>query len=338
MSDARAGGHPIEAISALVDGELSPAERASVEAHVASCAACRELLEDIRRLALATPEAGIPEVPDGLAARIAARRDAAHTVRPRGRFVVPFAVAATLASVALVSTIHFRQARLASDLPPPGAPPSALPSPTSGPAAAPARAAPEAPPTKAAPETPPVELRRPAFGVAPPSTPAPAPLPRPADEGSSRDEDVTRGAAGGETGAYQPRSSSGERDAPEDLAAPSASPKAALKQDAVGFRGQGAFACPAPWPAPGEARWVSLPAPEAGGELLAAALDEGGTASAATDERGDFVTIRVPAGGWPGLKDRLRSLGSTLPPEPNDPPSGARCVVLVVRLGPGDPR
>lgn len=42
--------HPRETLSAYVDGELSPAEHVAVEAHLASCGECREIVADIRRL------------------------------------------------------------------------------------------------------------------------------------------------------------------------------------------------------------------------------------------------------------------------------------------------
>ncbi len=68
--------HPLEELSAYLDGELEPAVRAQVEAHLAGCARCAAALDDLRLLA----EAGggeAPPVPAGLAERIAARLDAA---------------------------------------------------------------------------------------------------------------------------------------------------------------------------------------------------------------------------------------------------------------------
>ena len=47
--------HPNDtAISDYVDGTIEPAERTSVEQHLATCAACRRLADDLREIARAT--------------------------------------------------------------------------------------------------------------------------------------------------------------------------------------------------------------------------------------------------------------------------------------------
>ena len=47
--------HPNDtAISDYVDGTIEPAERSSVERHLATCAACRQLADDLREIARAT--------------------------------------------------------------------------------------------------------------------------------------------------------------------------------------------------------------------------------------------------------------------------------------------
>jgi hypothetical protein len=65
--------HPqAEALSAYLDGELEPAARQELEAHLGACMACAALLDDLRVLAAA--EGGeAPPVPMGLAERIAGR-------------------------------------------------------------------------------------------------------------------------------------------------------------------------------------------------------------------------------------------------------------------------
>jgi hypothetical protein len=62
-----------EAISALADGSLDPAERPRVEAHIEACDDCRALLEDLR--ALKREAAGLEPVPlpAALWPRVAAR-------------------------------------------------------------------------------------------------------------------------------------------------------------------------------------------------------------------------------------------------------------------------
>ena len=42
--------HPGEALSAYLDDELDPAARATVEAHLAACVACRDVVDDLGRL------------------------------------------------------------------------------------------------------------------------------------------------------------------------------------------------------------------------------------------------------------------------------------------------
>src|SRR3972149_6545644 len=46
-------GHPHGLISALLDGDLAAPEREAVDRHLAGCPSCRDLLEDLRRLAAA---------------------------------------------------------------------------------------------------------------------------------------------------------------------------------------------------------------------------------------------------------------------------------------------
>lgn len=65
----------LEAISAALDGELSPAGRAQLEEHLSVCPSCRALAEDFRVLSLAleqTEQAPPPELAAGVMARIAA--------------------------------------------------------------------------------------------------------------------------------------------------------------------------------------------------------------------------------------------------------------------------
>jgi len=56
--------HPNEdAIHAYVDGSLGAAERAEIDRHVASCASCRQLLEDLREILRATRTLELREPP-----------------------------------------------------------------------------------------------------------------------------------------------------------------------------------------------------------------------------------------------------------------------------------
>jgi len=73
----------IEAVSAYFDGELAPQERADVERHMASCAACAERLESLRALKHAVAHLqGRASPPEAVHARIEVLR---FRLRPPSR-------------------------------------------------------------------------------------------------------------------------------------------------------------------------------------------------------------------------------------------------------------
>ena len=69
--------HPRVLVSAFLDGELGPHETALVEAHLAGCPSCRELLEEYRVIAASTASLTTPPVAADLRARINHHLDAA---------------------------------------------------------------------------------------------------------------------------------------------------------------------------------------------------------------------------------------------------------------------
>ena len=99
--------------SALIDGALTAAEAAEVEAHLAGCPACRTDLAQLRATVTLVREVEPVQVPDGFAAGVRGRLEqlSAATPRstwPRWRLVLPrvawsWKTAAAAASVALVA-------------------------------------------------------------------------------------------------------------------------------------------------------------------------------------------------------------------------------------------
>jgi anti-sigma factor RsiW len=133
--------HPLDRLSAYLDGELTDDERASVEDHLAACPDCRLRLAAWRRLAAAVHGEALPGVPEGLQERIESRLDAASVVPFRRRFAIPATIAATIGAIGLVAVIALRQQ---------GQPVVPQEPPSNAPAADAKIAAPAAPPPTAA--------------------------------------------------------------------------------------------------------------------------------------------------------------------------------------------
>ncbi len=99
----------VDRLSDYLDDELSPAERSSLDTHLAECASCRMTLDELRRVvarAAAVQDAG-PErdLWPGVAARIGAGRALVSVLRrastSRLSFTVPQLAAASLALMVL---------------------------------------------------------------------------------------------------------------------------------------------------------------------------------------------------------------------------------------------
>lgn len=101
--------HPIEAISAFLDGALEPAEADGLERHLSGCGSCARLLEDLRTLEAAREDP--PPVPAGLHRRIARSLEPARAVPmapPPPRRApwlrgIPLAAAGSMAAVAVLA-------------------------------------------------------------------------------------------------------------------------------------------------------------------------------------------------------------------------------------------
>ncbi len=101
-------------LSALIDGELPPAESAAAMAHVEDCTSCRATLGDLRamdsglRSLLASPVTGAHLARASSAAFATASRTLLRMRRSRGPALVAFAACAVIALVAVEFTILLR--------------------------------------------------------------------------------------------------------------------------------------------------------------------------------------------------------------------------------------
>jgi hypothetical protein len=189
--------HPLELISAYMDGRLEAADRATVHEHLSGCAACQAILADFRALAVAARREAAPPIPTYLLEKIGRRIDTeSEAPRPatRLRFFprarLPLATAAAVLVVASLWVVlrgripGERLAESRSDTTPQASGPSTEQPPSSQPESA---SAPPASPKETAPR--PVQpgiAGRPdasgLFGQTTAFAPSPPP-PKPADSG-----------------------------------------------------------------------------------------------------------------------------------------------------------
>jgi hypothetical protein len=159
-------GHEGERLSAYLDGELPPVERAEVEAHLAACPACTALLADLAAVDAAA--ASLPaEAPEGyfdaFPSRVAARLGVASKSPARARRLPAWTWAAAAALLlAVVAPLTLRQ-------PAPDLEPTTTPAP--GPVGEDLKRERDA---LAAPEATPVAPPRPAFASPPAAAQPPA--------------------------------------------------------------------------------------------------------------------------------------------------------------------
>jgi anti-sigma factor RsiW len=98
--------HPDPAtLHAHHDGELTAQARATVEAHLASCAACRDQLEGLRRVSQAVRSAAMSPVPAGAIGewmRVGRRVDDRRVLRLAGAMTAAAAAVLVAATLSLV--------------------------------------------------------------------------------------------------------------------------------------------------------------------------------------------------------------------------------------------
>ena len=101
---APGGEHPGDSLSALLDGELSPAEETAVQAHLVGCMTCRHEMETVQVARLWVRALPPVEPPFGLYERMLV------PYRPgRRRVAMAFVGAAAAVAAALVSIAPARQ-------------------------------------------------------------------------------------------------------------------------------------------------------------------------------------------------------------------------------------
>jgi formiminotetrahydrofolate cyclodeaminase len=107
-------------ISGYIDGSLETGKAAGLEQHVRKCAACRQLLEDLRTIAAAAPSLDGPEPSEAVWSRIRTRLMNQETVASEGRAPAPglralgwsasalkFAGAAAITLILIASGVFF---------------------------------------------------------------------------------------------------------------------------------------------------------------------------------------------------------------------------------------
>ncbi|MGH9389938.1 MAG: anti-sigma factor family protein, partial [Vicinamibacteria bacterium] len=101
--------HPTDALQDALDHRLDPAKLAELEAHVATCAACRRELDALRWTKAQAGAARSLELPPGFEVRLRGALDEEDRVRgeaasePRGRFrrLAPWLAAAAALAAAI---------------------------------------------------------------------------------------------------------------------------------------------------------------------------------------------------------------------------------------------
>jgi hypothetical protein len=232
-------GHEHERLSAYLDRELPPGERADVEAHLAACPECAAFLAELAAVDEATaslpaeaPAGYFEDFPARVRARLEARKSA---LRVRRVPAWTWAAAAALL-LAVVTPLTLRQLRAPSaaaptamdvtrpaatakvEPAPPEAPPGAEPSPT----ARPRRLAPpemRGPVPVEAPAAAPSELRAPSAELSAPAPAQAAPKDEAVAEGVFAQEPAARPAVGGLSREAEANREKSVRDRPRPAAA-----------------------------------------------------------------------------------------------------------------------
>lgn len=355
-----AARHPsLDELSAWADGEIADdVERRLLDEHVAGCPTCASLVEDFRALAGAQGTASVPPVPSRLEGRVrdALRREGRRADRSSRRFVLPLSAAATLlVGVAALWLVRHRTDTI------PLSPPLEQ-APASDTAATTAPVVSEPPPLASPPPSPRLQaspgarasVAKKAQNEAAQFAPAPeAPAASP--------EGVEAGVPGGVQGGVLGGVAEAKRDeSPEEerrlvsLGAQEARWRRVLPSRAgdtereAGLSKERADAPAAGAAAPSADRLASAAGEEAcptmdalepaltvtgldlerARALAERARDAGATSSAL--DGAARLTLLVPPGAWPRVRQVLADAGVVLPEAASAPPPGAACLAVTV--------
>jgi hypothetical protein len=295
-------GHERERLSAYLDEELPPGERAVVEAHLAACPACAAFLAELAAVDEAAAAQPV-EAPEGyfeaFPARVRARlRPAKATAFAARRMPVWTWAAAAALLLAVVTPLTLRQLR---------------PSPAAvTPAPAPAKSEteraggprrPEAPPTAPPAQPAPREKRGAAPAPVRPEVPAPGAAPFPREAEAAKDQAMGEGFFAPEPGAPPPP---GQERAVPAMPADVESPRAVggVRSEAFASRAERVPVHPRP-----------AASAEATSPALSAATSGGAAESAGMAEREDaFLRLEAArprsASEWRRLRDEWGALAT----------------------------
>lgn len=285
--------HPLESLSALLDGELAADERRAVEAHVASCPSCARHLRELSEVDALARRLPPVDVPDGymeaLPARVRARIRAERSPVSRMPWIWPLAAGFAVAVLAPLVLREGRSRDAASDLereatPPPVAAVPPAGAPVAGPKEEKRAAVPPAAATVVAPPA-----RPQAQGYA--AAPARESSPPAAKVLQDRERDAQRfGAAGGAPPSAARRAAAPES-APVAAGAPATRAEEGVAADEIASATGGNRANETGRIAPDTARDAAVARRDAAPSLMRKSAD---TAAVSAGERDFGVAAAIP--------------------------------------------
>jgi len=301
-------GHERERLSAYLDGELAPAERAAVEAHLAACPECAGFLADLTaadRAAAALPAEAPEGYFDTFPARVRARLQPRKAASPVRRVPAWTWAAAAALLLAVITPLTFRHARPAAHEERPPAPAVAKTSPVNEESSAAPESHLPAPEPQANVAATPAPPPRPTPPFAPPlAAPLPAATAAPASGAALQDkkEPAAENAFAREAPARAARDEAVAPGAPADVEAKEAV-AAGVSSEAAGSE-KAARVAPR----------AAVAAPAASPMLSAANAPHGATAARLEQEEDAFRRLDAvrprTAEGWRRVREQWSALAA----------------------------